>query len=118
LNAHQQYRRHFSAAEVIWLGFPFYTDAMLGIVKSFIELLAPLIGRADNPPIGFLVNSGFPEALHTRYVERYLEKLAVRLNAPYLGTIVKGGGEGLRMMPAERTVDLFGNLQELARGFA
>jgi hypothetical protein len=48
----------------------------------------------------------------------HLEKLAARLNAPYLGTIVKGGGEGLRMMPAERTVDLFGNLQELARGFA
>ena len=64
-----------------------------------------------------LIN-GNPEALHSRYVERYLPKLAARLNAPYLGTIVRGGGEGLRMMPVDGTIELFGNLQDLGRGFA
>ena len=87
------------------------------MVKAFIGTLEPLRGRDNNPTIGFLVQSGFPEALHSRYVERYLEKSAARLNAPYVGTIVKGGGEGIRMIPQERTAELFDGLQGLGRGF-
>ena len=64
------------------------------------------------------MQSGFPEALHSRYIERYLEKLAARLGAPYLGTIVKGGGEGVRLMPEEANRALFDGLQALGRGFA
>jgi hypothetical protein len=115
---HRQYVQTLAGAECVWLGFPLYTDAMPGIVKSFIEALAPLRGRNDNPPIGFLVQSGFPEALHSRYIERYLQKLAGRLGAPYLGTIVKGGGEGVRMMPEERNAKLFEALQGLGSGLA
>jgi multimeric flavodoxin WrbA len=115
---HRQYAQTLAEAECVWLGFPLYTDAMPGIVKSFIEALAPLRGRNDNPPIGFLVQSGFPEALHSRYIERYLQKLAGRLGAPYLGTIVKGGGEGVRMMPEERNAKLFEALQRLGSGLA
>lgn len=108
----------FANAECVWLGFPLYVDAMPGIVKHFIETLQPLAGRKNNPPIGFLVQSGFPESLHSRYVERYLERLAARLGSPYLGTIVKGGGEGVRVMPPEATRQLFKNLQALGRSFA
>jgi len=36
-----------------------------------------------NPPLGFIVQSDFPEGLHWRYVERYLEKLAARSGSPY-----------------------------------
>jgi multimeric flavodoxin WrbA len=110
--------RAFAEAECVWLGFPLYTDAMPGIVKSFIEALEPLRERKNNPPIGFLVQSGFPEALHSRYIERYLEKLAARLDSPYLGTIVKGGGEGVRVMPPQATRTLFENLQLLGTRFA
>jgi multimeric flavodoxin WrbA len=108
----------FAEAECAWLGFPLYTDGMPGIVKHFIEALEPLRGRKGNPPIGFLVQSGFPEARHSRYVEQYLQKLAARLGSPYLGTIVKGGGEGIRVMPPSATKDLFGNLQALGKTFA
>lgn len=66
---------------------------MPAIVKTFIESLAPLRARASNPPLAFLIQGGFPEATHSRYVERYLERLAYRLGSPYLGTIVKGGCE-------------------------
>ncbi len=118
LKEHGKFTQTFQAAECVWLGFPLYTDAMPGMVKSFIEAMSPLLGRENNPPIGFLVQSGFPEALHSRHVERYLQKLATRLNAPYLGTIVKGGGEGVRMMPAERNAPLFEALQGLGRDFA
>jgi multimeric flavodoxin WrbA len=114
----QEQVRAFAEAECVWLGFPLYTDAMPGIVKQFIEALEPLRGRADNPPIGFLVQSGFPEALHSRYVERYLEKLAARFGSPYLGTIVKGGGEAVKSMPSKATRGLFDALQSLGRDFA
>ncbi len=105
-------------AECVWLGFPLYTDAMPGLVKGFIEHLEPLVGRTSNPPIGFLVQSGFPESAHSRYVERYLARLAQRLKAPYLGTIVKGGGEGVRLMPEASNRKLFRGMQTLGRSLA
>ncbi len=105
-------------AECVWLGFPLYTDAMPGLVKGFIEHLEPLVGRASNPPMGFLVQSGFPESAHSRYVERYLARLAQRLKAPYLGTIVKGGGEGVRLMPESTNRKLFKALRTLGRSLA
>ena len=108
----------FTEAECVLLGFPLYTDAMPGMVKHFIEALEPLARRKDNPPLGFLVQSGFPEGLHSRYVERYLERLAERLGSPYLGTIVKGNGEGVRLMPASATQGLFAELQALGAGLA
>lgn len=108
----------FAQAECAWIGFPLYTDSMPGSVKHFFEALEPLVGRKGNPPVGFIVQSGFPEGLHSRYVERYLEKLAARLGSPYLGTIVKGGGEGVRVMPSEMTRSLFGDLRALGAGLA
>lgn len=108
----------FEQAECVWLGFPLYTDAMPAITKHFIEALEPLTNRQNNPPIGFLVQSGFIEGLHSRYVERYLESLANRLGSPYLGTIVKGGGEATYLMPPQATKPLFSKLQALGAGFA
>lgn len=108
----------FAGAECVLLGFPLYTDSMPGVVKHFIEALEPLKGRTDNPPIGFVVQSGFPEGLHSRYVERYLEKLAERLGCPYLGTVVKGNGEPARVMPPQMNASLFANLQAIGGGLA
>ncbi len=108
----------YREAECVWLGFPLYTDGMPGVVKTFIEALEPFKGREENPPIGFLVQSGFPEGVHSRYVERYLAGLAARLGSVYLGTIVKGNGEGTRIMPAEMNRKLFENLHILGKGLA
>ena len=109
----ERFRQAFAEAEHVLLGFPLYADAMPGIVKAFIETLEPFRGRANNPSIGFLVQSGFPEAAHSRYVERYLERLASRLGCPYAGTIVKGNGEGVRLTPPEKNRKLFEALQQL-----
>jgi NAD(P)H-dependent FMN reductase len=108
----------FAEAECVLLAFPLYTDAMPGIVKAFIESLAPFRGRdpEGNRAIGFLVQSGFPEATHSRPVQKYLEKLATRLGCRYLGTIVKGGGEGARAMPEDH--DLFVSLEQIGKAFA
>jgi hypothetical protein len=114
----ERFVQAFAEAECAWIGFPLYTDAMPGSVKNFFEALEPLTGRRDNPPVGFVVQSGFPEGLHSRYIERYLEKLAARLGSPYLGTIVKGNGEGVRIMPPEATRSLFEELKALGTGLA
>ncbi len=113
----QALREAFVKADVALLAFPLYTDAMPGMVKAFIEALQPLCGRPGNPPIAFLVQSGFPEALHGRYVERYLEKLARRLGCRYLGTIVKGGVEGIQSQPPDWTRKLFEHFYQLGRTF-
>ena len=100
------------------LAFPLYCDGTPSLVKDFIEQLAPLRVRARNPPMGFIVQSGFPEALHSRAVERYLCKLAGRLHSPYLGTVVRGGVEGIQVMPGWMTGKLFRRFEELGRRFA
>jgi len=118
VNDLEQHVNAFEAAECVWLGFPLYTDGMPAVVKTFIEALEPFKKRENNPPIGFLVQSGFPEGLHSRYVERYLAGLAARLGSAYLGTVVKGNGEGTRIIPSKTNQKLFENLQTLGRGLA
>ncbi len=105
----------FQEAEHVLLAFPLYTDCMPAIVKAFIESLESLCGREGNPDIGFMVQGGFPEAIHSRYVEKYLEKLASRLGCRYVGTIIKGGCEGIRARPARRTRKLFESFYQLGQ---
>ncbi len=112
----------FAEADVALLGMPLYTDSMPALVKAYIEALAPRVRAARagcvNPTLGFLVQSGFPEALHSRPLERYLEKLALRLGSPYAGTIVRGGGEALQMMPDEANKKLWAQLRALGEQLA
>ncbi|MGA3009298.1 MAG: NAD(P)H-dependent oxidoreductase [Terracidiphilus sp.] len=107
----------FAAADAVLLGMPLYTDSMPAIVKAYIEALAPRVAASQsggaNPTLAFLVQSGFPEALHSRPLERYLEKLARRLGSPYAGTIVRGLGEALQMMPDEANKKLWAQLRTL-----
>lgn len=103
----------FKDAECVLIGFPLYTDGMPGIVKEFIEELKQFKDRTKNPPVAFMVQSGFSEALHSRYVEQYLVALADRLNSPYLGTIVRGGCEGVRLQPESMNNKLFDTMNDL-----
>ncbi|HEY9075886.1 MAG TPA: NAD(P)H-dependent oxidoreductase [Anaerolineaceae bacterium] len=113
----EDFQKAFADCDAALLGFPLYTDAMPGIVKNFIECLEIFKGRTGNPPIGFLVQSGFPEGGHSTYVEKYLAKLAKRLNSPYLGTIIKGGVEGIQIQPANMTRKLFDAFYRLGKIF-
>jgi len=113
----ETFQRAFGEAECVLLATPLYTDAMPGLVKAFIETLQPYVGRQDNPPMGFIVQSGFPEAGHSRPLERYFEKLTARLNSPYLGTIVKGGVEGIQIQPEKMTRKLFEAFYLIGKNF-
>jgi hypothetical protein len=88
----------FKNARYVLLAFPLYVDAMPFVVKSFIESLEPLCDEKFNPDIGFIVQSGFPETAHSRYLERYLGKLALRLKCGYKGTVIRGGGEAIKLL--------------------
>lgn len=103
IKSHPDLISKFINSKVILLAFPLYTDAMPGIVKSFIDLLDDYQGKLTGLKIGFMVHSGFPEATHSRHLENYLCLLAKKLNMVYLGTIIKGGSEGIRIMPSWMT---------------
>ena len=113
----QEQLQAFKEAETVIIIFPLYTDCMPGIVKEFIEEIAAQ-EYTGNKKIGFIVQSGFPEAIHSVYVERYLEKLSRRLKFEYLGTIIKGGVEGIQVMPEGMTKKLFTNFNKLGKYFA
>jgi len=121
LNRTKETEKHvdaFHRAEhVIWI-FPLYTDAMPGVVKRFIEALEPLCGRDENPSLGFIVQSGFPEPVHSRYLARYLEKLTKRLGCRHTGTVIRGGVEGIRVQPTWMTKKLFKYIVDLGKEYA
>jgi hypothetical protein len=109
---------HFKKADHAILAFPLYTDAMPGIVKQFIEALGPLCGGKENPGLGFVVQSGFPEPIHSRYVVRYMQKLAGRLDCPHTGTVIRGGVEGIQAQPGWMTRKLFRYFFQLGKDYA
>lgn len=101
------------------LAFPHYTDAMPGLVKKIIEDLYFLSLKKDIrfPPIGFIVHSHLPEAARSRPLEAYLTKLAARLRTEYLGTVIIGGSEGIRKMPAWMNRRIRDRFRTLGRRF-
>ncbi len=107
----------FETADKVILAFPLYTDSMPGLVKEFIEDLAVYDGLESNPDMGYVVQSGFPEPAHSRLVEKYLERLTERLHAKYLGTAVKGGVEGIQIMPGWMTRKIRKHFFSLGQNF-
>lgn len=108
----------FTEAKYILIIFPLYTDAMPGLVKEFFEQIYFQLPK-HHKKIGFIVQSGFPEAKHSIYVEKYLKKFVEnRLKAEYLGTVIKGGVEGIQVMPERMTKKLFSKFEELGQHFA
>lgn len=107
----------YSKAEAVLIFFPLYTDCMPGIVKEFFEEIT-LVDPAGSKKIGFVVQSGFRESVHSYHLEKYLKKFSARLGHEYLGTVIRGGVEGIQIMPDWMTGKLFGSFQALGRYFA
>jgi hypothetical protein len=107
----------FQEAEIVLFIFPLYTDCMPGVVKEFLEDVFALKNSARKK-IGFLVQSGFPEALHSTFVERYLKKFSSRMNYEYLGTVIRGGVEGIQIKPFWMKRNLFRQFKNLGKSFA
>ena len=104
----------FAEAKHVLLAHPLYTDAMPGMVKAYIEALKPLCGKQGNPDLGFIVQSGFGEAAHSRNAARYHKKLAARLGCRYHGTIIRGNCEQVRLQP-KRYKQVFESFYQLGK---
>lgn len=115
ISKQNQYIENFRQAETILLIFPLYTDCMPFNVKNFFELLYKQ--KFERKNVGFIVQSGFPEAHHSFFVEKYLKKFTSSIGCNYLGTVIKGGVEGMQMMPPSMTKKLFGQFQLLGKKF-
>ena len=107
----------FVVSDTVLIIFPLYTDCMPGIVKEFFETMVG-VENSKQKKVGFIVQSGFPESIHSVALERYLEKLTKRLGHVYLGTVIKGGVEGIKIMPPNMTKKLFGQFEKLGSCFA
>ena len=106
-------REAFLAAAEVVFAFPLYTDAMPGIVKAFLESLAeadPASLRGKR--VAFVIQSGFPEGIHTEALAAYLARLSDRLGFCHLGTLRKGGVEGIRMMPSKQVEKIAARFRE------
>ncbi len=107
----------FARGGTMLLCFPLYVHAMPGLVKRFIEAVSPLPAERGGR-LGFIVQSGFPEAHNSRYLEAYLERLPRRIGCEYIGTVIKGGVEGMQMKPGWMTRGMMRDFRRLGEGFA
>ena len=97
-------RDAFLEADEVVLVFPLYTDSTPGIVKNFLDSLADApADRLRGKRLALVVHSGFPEAAHSQPVVRYLERVCTRLGMLHCGTAIRGGSEGLHLMPEQMT---------------
>lgn len=117
VNNRDQQVKMFKEANHVLIGFPLYADSMPSFVKEFFESLEPICGKLHNLSLGFFVQSGFPEANHSRPVERYLEKLARRLGGKYIGTIIRGNANRIDEHPRYRNKPVFKYLFNLGLHF-
>jgi hypothetical protein len=107
----------FNQAQNVIIGFPLYVDAMPGSVKAFLEALALLAGQPNLPALGFVIQCGFPETAHNRFIARYCEKFTRRLGCRPLPAILKGGCEGLAIQPPFLTDKYFALFSMLGQNF-
>lgn len=104
--------------ELVFICFPLYVDSMPGIVKEFLESFSCLGHSRKSKQILFFIHSGFPEAVHSRFVERYCRKLAQRIGLDCIGVIVKGGSEAVRFQTTETKQELLPRLRGLGKHLA
>ncbi|PLX09567.1 MAG: hypothetical protein C0596_03295 [Marinilabiliales bacterium] len=103
--------------DTILMIFPLYTDCMPAIVLNFLNLAGDN-NWFDSKNVGYFVQSGFPESKQSKSLVRYLEKFTKRVEANYIGSIIKGGVEGIQIMPPRMTKKFFKRLVSLGNYFA
>lgn len=115
-NSDKKKRRNLlNIADKVIVILPLYCDSMPGIVMEFFEELYSI--GLEGKSIGFIVQSGFPESKHSEALETYLLKFSKRLKAHYIGCIIRGGVEGIKIMHPKMTKKLFLRFQTLGKIF-
>lgn len=106
----------FLDADEVLFAFTLYTDAMPAIVMAFLESLHTADPqRLRGKRVAFVVQSGFPEAVHTEVLGEYLARLAGRLGLRHLGTLRKGGIEAIRFIPDRQVAKVAAQFETAGR---
>ncbi|MDR2957368.1 MAG: NAD(P)H-dependent oxidoreductase [Coriobacteriales bacterium] len=96
-------RAAFDNNNIIVFALPLYIESVPGIMLEFLETLSPK-AHAEGvvaTRIGFILQSGFPEASQLRCGEQLLEKLPGYLNCEYAGTLIKGNMFAASLLDSE-----------------
>lgn len=113
---HDEYLNDMDKYDTHIFVLPLYVHAMPSIVMKLIERIDQEKLKGKN--IGFIVQSGFPEASQSYYLRAYFGLLSTRLGANYLGTAIRGGVEGMSMKPDNANKKLFAEFINLGKGLA
>lgn len=96
---------------------PLYIHAMPSGVKALIDEMTSFESKeGKRKKLGFIVQFGFPEGCHAKWLSDYFECLAKRLNCQYLGTVVKGDCAFIEGQ-SERYAPLFEKLTKLGKEY-
>lgn len=109
VNELAQYIKKFDTIIII---MPLYIHAMPGIVMEFIACLEPAVNEGQS--LGFIIQAGFPESAHEKFVEQYFKQLAKQHHYQYLGTVSKGGAAFIYRKP-KHFKKLYALLADLGR---
>ena len=110
------HKEEFKNAEKVIFIFPLYTDAMPGMVKEFFEEAEEY--NSENKKLGFIVHSGFPEAIHSECLAEYLKRFAEIIKAEYTGTVIAGGSEALKFTDEKMQNKKLAPFYALGSGYA
>ena len=107
--------KNFKDCDTCIIALPLYIFSVPGRVMELFENLQKRDGKTK---IGFIVHSGFPEAMHSRALENMLKCYPAKIGAEYIGTVVKGGSARLIRVPESQNAKLFSMFYTLGAEFA
>lgn len=110
---HQHWANEFDNYDLNLFVMPLYVHGMPSIVTRFIQKI-----KAFNSPdmrVGFIVQSGFPESYQSHYLRPYFHHLTKRLGVKYMGNVIIGGMEGLRLQPDSFNKKIFRELKLIGK---
>lgn len=110
----QEVASYMHTFECVLIVMPLYIHAMPGIVLKLFEAME----YNDKQKIGFIIQSGFSESSQSRFAVRILEHQVKRLGSEYVGTEIKPGAAGIKMMPEKANKQLFEQLRLLGAKFS
>jgi hypothetical protein len=107
----------FDQAPNILIVMPLYSYAMPGGVMEFFEALEALKGKCEGKRLSFILQYGFMEAVHGRPLEHYFERFCEILGCTYVGTVVKGGCDGLSKNSRKRFIKVYEGMEQIGETF-
>ncbi len=86
---------YIKISDHILIAFPLYGNSVPACLLELLEEIDGIEFILSKKNISFLIQYGFPEAIHARPIEAFLEEWTMLQGANYMGSIVKGGCDGL-----------------------